>query len=69
MRSDPQLFRDERWLRQHALRLLNFYYPDCIDHRFGGYVSQLSDTDGHVYDAKAKHLVAHCRLEIGRAHV
>ena len=62
MVRDTRTFRDERWLRQHALRLLNFYYPDCIDHRFGGYVSQLSDTDGHVYDAKAKHLVAHCRL-------
>jgi mannose/cellobiose epimerase-like protein (N-acyl-D-glucosamine 2-epimerase family) len=62
MVGDTRTFRDERWLRQHALRLLNFYYPDCIDHRFGGYVAQLSDRDGHVYDAKAKHLVAHSRL-------
>jgi len=62
MTTNPQTFRDERWLRQHAIQLLNFYYPDCVDHRFGGYIAQLSDRDGHVYDSKAKHLVAHCRL-------
>jgi mannose/cellobiose epimerase-like protein (N-acyl-D-glucosamine 2-epimerase family) len=62
MTRHPQTFRDERWLRQHAVQLLNFYYPDCVDHRFGGYIAQLSDVDGHVYDGKSKHLVAHCRL-------
>jgi len=55
-------FRDEKWLRQHVGGLLNFYYPTCIDHRFGGYVSQLSDVDGHVYDGKSKLLVSTCRF-------
>ena len=62
MGTHPQTFRDERWLRQHALRVLNFYYLDCIDHRFGGYIAGLSDRDGHVYDGKTKHLVSTCRL-------
>ncbi|WP_440009459.1 AGE family epimerase/isomerase [Halomicrococcus sp. SG-WS-1] len=62
MDDTPTLFRDARWLRQHAGQLLNFYYPDCIDHTHGGYVAQLSDHDGHVYDGRTKHLVATCRL-------
>lgn len=62
MSTYPQTFRDERWLRQHAFRLLDFYYPDCIDTRYGGYVAHLSDHDGTVYDATTKHLVSTCRL-------
>ncbi|MFB6151721.1 MAG: AGE family epimerase/isomerase [Haloarculaceae archaeon] len=62
MATDPRTFRDERWLHQHAVGLLNYSYPDCIDTRFGGYVGQLSDVDGHVYDAKAKHLVGTARF-------
>lgn len=58
----PETFRDERWLRQHVFRVLDFYYPDCIDHRYGGYIAHLSDRDGHVYDGRAKHLVSSCRL-------
>lgn len=54
--------RDHRWLRQHAIGLLNFYYPDCIDHRYGGYISQLSDHDGHIYDGRSKLLVATARF-------
>ena len=57
-----QFYRDERWLRGHARDLLNFYYPDCVDHRFGGYISQLSDLDGHVYDGKSKLTVATARF-------
>ncbi|WP_436922913.1 AGE family epimerase/isomerase [Halosimplex amylolyticum] len=56
------IYRDERWLRQHVRGLLNFYYPDCIDHRFGGYISQLSDRDGHVYDGESKLVVSTARL-------
>ena len=37
--ENGSIFRDERWLNQHVRTLLNFYYPDCIDHRFGGYIS------------------------------
>lgn len=61
MAHDTTTFRDEKWLRQHAIGLLNFSYPTCIDHTFGGYVAQLSDRDGHVYDGKSKLLVATCR--------
>lgn len=55
-------FRDSRWLRQHIINLLKFYHPDCIDHIHGGYIPQLSDIDGHIYDEKAKHIVATCRF-------
>ncbi|WP_227356652.1 AGE family epimerase/isomerase [Haladaptatus salinisoli] len=52
----------DRWvLRQRLLNVLNFYYPDCIDRRFGGYVAQLDERDGHVYDGRTKHLVATAR--------
>ncbi|KXA92201.1 N-acylglucosamine 2-epimerase [candidate division MSBL1 archaeon SCGC-AAA259E19] len=55
-------FRKPSWLRQHVLNILNFYYPDCIDHRYGGYISQLSDRDGHIYDGRSKSQVSTCRL-------
>jgi mannose/cellobiose epimerase-like protein (N-acyl-D-glucosamine 2-epimerase family) len=41
--------------------VLRFYYPECIDTRFGGYIAQLDEQTGHVYDAEAKHLVATAR--------
>ncbi|WP_458209210.1 AGE family epimerase/isomerase [Haladaptatus sp. NG-SE-30] len=53
--------RDPWVLRQRVLNVLNFYYPDCIDHRFGGYVAQLDERNGHVYDGRTKHLVATAR--------
>lgn len=59
---ENHLYRDERWLQQHVRSLLNFYYPDCIDHRFGGYISQLSDVDGHIYDGKSKMVVSTARF-------
>jgi mannose/cellobiose epimerase-like protein (N-acyl-D-glucosamine 2-epimerase family) len=54
--------RDHRWFRQHATGVLNFYYPDCIDHRCGGYISQSSGHDGRVYDGRSKLLVATARF-------
>ncbi|WP_254767756.1 AGE family epimerase/isomerase [Salinilacihabitans rarus] len=55
------VYRTERGLR-HAFRdVLNFYYPDCIDATYGGYVAQLDERDGHVYDARSRHLVATAR--------
>ncbi|KYH26820.1 sulfoquinovose isomerase [Halalkalicoccus paucihalophilus] len=46
----------------HAFRdVLNFYYPDCIDVRTGGYVAQLDEREGYVYDSRSKHLVATAR--------
>ncbi|WP_458188435.1 AGE family epimerase/isomerase [Haladaptatus sp. NG-WS-4] len=53
--------RDPWVLRQRMLNVLNFYYPACIDRRFGGYVAQLDERDGHVYDGRTKHLVATAR--------
>jgi mannose/cellobiose epimerase-like protein (N-acyl-D-glucosamine 2-epimerase family) len=41
--------------------VLNAYYPDCIDTRFGGYVAQIDERDGSVYDPRTKHLVATAR--------
>lgn len=46
----------------HRFRdVLNFYYPNCLDTAVGGYVAQLDERDGHVYDARTKHLVATAR--------
>ncbi|WP_435361718.1 AGE family epimerase/isomerase [Haloarchaeobius sp. DFWS5] len=60
--TDHAPFQDPRWLHQHATNLLNFSYPASIDHTHGGYVAQLRDDDGTVYDARSRHLVATCRL-------
>ena len=55
------VYRTREGLR-HALRdVLNAYYPDCIDTRFGGYVAQIDERDGSVYDSRTKHLVATAR--------
>lgn len=54
-------WRDGRTLREQILNVLNFYYPTCLDTRFGGYVCQLDERDGHVYDNRTKHLVATAR--------
>lgn len=56
------VFRDEAWLSQHVNGILNFYYPTCVDHRFGGYIAQLSDLDGHIYDGKHKMVVSTARF-------
>jgi mannose/cellobiose epimerase-like protein (N-acyl-D-glucosamine 2-epimerase family) len=55
------LDRHPRVLRGHVRDVLNFYYPDVVDDRFGGYVAQLDERDGHVYDGRTKHLVATAR--------
>ncbi|WP_435156643.1 AGE family epimerase/isomerase [Haladaptatus sp. DFWS20] len=54
-------YRDPWVLRQQMHRVLNFYYPDCIDIRYGGYIAQLDERDGFVYDGQSKHLVATAR--------
>jgi mannose/cellobiose epimerase-like protein (N-acyl-D-glucosamine 2-epimerase family) len=55
------LYRDPRWLRGQIRDVLSFYYPTCLDLRYGGYVIGLDERDGHVYDARTKHLVASAR--------
>ncbi|WP_331232839.1 AGE family epimerase/isomerase [Natronorarus salvus] len=55
------VYRTREGLR-HAFRdVLNFYYPDCIDARYGGYIAQIDERDGGVYDGRTKHLVATAR--------
>lgn len=54
-------WRDRRTLREQILNVLNFYYPGCLDTRFGGYACQLDERDGHRYDSRTKHLVATAR--------
>ena len=57
-----QTFRDPWALRQQVRNVLSFQYPECIDHRYGGYRLDRDERDGHVYDDAAKHLVGTCRL-------
>ncbi|MFC7028264.1 AGE family epimerase/isomerase [Halomicroarcula sp. GCM10025324] len=57
----PATYRDPDWLRQHVRDVLSFYYPSCVDTHYGGYVAQLDEQDGHVYDGQTKHLVATAR--------
>ncbi|RZH69477.1 AGE family epimerase/isomerase [Natrinema altunense] len=55
------VYRTRAGLRHRFRDVLNFYYPDCLDTAVGGYVAQLDERDGHVYDARTKHLVATAR--------
>ncbi|SEP92576.1 AGE family epimerase/isomerase [Natrinema salaciae] len=55
------VYRTRAGLRHRFRDVLNFYYPDCLDTTVGGYVAQLDERDGHVYDARTKHLVATAR--------
>lgn len=55
------LFRNPVWLRQHVKDVLSFYYPAILHTHYGGYVAQLDERDGHIYDARTKHLVATAR--------
>jgi len=54
--------RDPRYLRRHALSLLDFYHQRSVDTTHGGFVPQISDRDGTVYDARAKLLPATARF-------
>lgn len=55
-------FRESWWSRQGILNVLNFHYPNSIDHIHGGYISQLDSENGYIYDGQSKHLVSTCRL-------
>jgi len=57
----PTPYRDPDVLYRHARAVLGTYYPECIDHRYGGYVLQFDEADRHVYDGRAKHLVGTAR--------
>lgn len=54
--------RDPWVLRQQIRDVLHFYYPECIDHRYGGYSLNRDERDGHLYDGTRTHLVGLCRM-------
>jgi len=59
--DDAAIYRDPRYLRGAIRDVLNVYYPAAIDTRHGGYVAQLDERGGEVYDGASKHLVATAR--------
>ena len=54
-------YRDSDFLKQHIKDIADFYYPVCLDTKYGGYINQLRD-DGTVFDGDTKHLVGTCRF-------
>ncbi|QSG13207.1 Prenyltransferase family protein containing thioredoxin domain [Halapricum desulfuricans] len=58
MESD---YSDPDWLRDRLIDVLSYHYPDCIDVANKGYIAQLDEETGEVYDKESKHLVATSR--------
>ncbi|MCG1008816.1 AGE family epimerase/isomerase [Salinicoccus sp. ID82-1] len=50
-------FRDQAELKEQIFKILDFYYPACIDHDKGGYINGFLN-DGTINDTTTKHLVA-----------
>lgn len=57
-------YQSPQWLRGEIRNILNFYYPQCIDEDAGGYIAQLDEATGDVYDRSSKHLVATSRFVV-----
>ena len=55
------VFFTEKFLLDHINKIINFYYPKCIDRKFGGYINQFYD-DGKIADFNTKHIVGTCRF-------
>ena len=55
------LFLSEKFLLDHINKIINFYYPKCIDNKYGGYINQFYD-DGVIADYDTKHIVGTCRF-------
>lgn len=55
-------YRHRRWRSERAAELLSFYYPTCVDTNEGGFIAQLDESTGAVYDAQSKHVVATARF-------
>jgi mannose/cellobiose epimerase-like protein (N-acyl-D-glucosamine 2-epimerase family) len=55
-------WRNPEWLQSNIGRILEFYHPECIDTARGGYIAQLDEETGDIYDEQSKHLVATCRF-------
>lgn len=52
--------KSEQYIKEQIFSALNFYYPNSLDHKNGGFVSELLD-DGIVANTLTKHLVATSR--------
>ncbi|MFW5949722.1 MAG: AGE family epimerase/isomerase [archaeon] len=57
-------YQDPDWLEDRLFEVLEFYYPACIDTEYGGYIAQLDETTGDIYDSESKHLVATTRYVV-----
>jgi mannose/cellobiose epimerase-like protein (N-acyl-D-glucosamine 2-epimerase family) len=56
--TDPTAHADPSRLRERIARVLDFYYPDCVDEEDGGFVAGFDERTGEVTDPEARHLVA-----------
>ena len=54
-------FFSENFIKSHINKIINFYFPRCIDKTYGGYINQLFD-NGDIADYDTKHLVGTCRF-------
>lgn len=62
MTNAPAGVHRDPWVLRGQIRdVLSFHYPESLDHRYGGFVAQRDERDGHVYDARSRHLVAGAR--------
>ncbi|WEL17267.1 Prenyltransferase family protein containing thioredoxin domain [Halorhabdus sp. SVX81] len=57
-------YRRADWLVDRLRDVLTFYYPTGIDEEKGGYIVQLDEETGEIYDAESKHLVATTRYVV-----
>lgn len=54
-------FRSPQFLRDHMSRILDFYYPACMNQEDGGYYNEYRD-DGRITDRRTQHLVSTTRF-------
>lgn len=59
--------RTKEWLRDQIISILEFYHPDCLDVKNGGYIAQFDQQTGEIYDRESKHLVATARFTVNFA--
>lgn len=57
----PIDFKNKEELKKQVFKILNFYYPRCIDKENGGYYEGMMD-DGTINDHKTKNLVGTSRF-------
>jgi mannose/cellobiose epimerase-like protein (N-acyl-D-glucosamine 2-epimerase family) len=60
-------YTDPSYLRGRIGEVLDFYYPACVDDQHGGFVAQLDEETGAVYDPDTRHLVASARFVVNFA--